>query len=474
MTGRRIRFKLLIIAGTILVQVVQPWCLAANTTGAAIETDSLPCDQIASEILSTTNQILRKETELERYYLQYRVQGGKEPKWRRMRYFVAQQMAALGFLSSNVIDIAEFGNALKDPRRENEQYLRYGYTAGLVGSVIGGGSDGLEIASNAITAIKNKRRGLDPGSAKKTALKSLHDIDALTARRDKLIEKLPAGQTSELLRLEGELLKEYRDLSAYEFADVYANIKSNQSSYNVYYVLDMISEIVAATSWGLSIKGVRQDQLNGPAILAALIADSIAFPSAPLSSLASNLMYKYWRAKFAKQLGEKLDDTKKQTISTLALLKEKVATANSESLTMMGPINTRLYAYSVWNTRYESFLEKEEKHLGRLELVARQYNSVGPAIALGNLGQDVLDTVGFYKYGHRDIVATRLYFAGSISTACSSFGNFTFTNYRLFDDYMFEKRLRRLHEMPEQLVQTRLNTLDELEDKLQIKANPPN
>jgi len=473
MTGRII-FKLLTVACTILFALLRPWCLAADMKSGPIDTRSLESDQTASEILRITNQILQKQTELERYYLQYRIQGGKEPKWRRLRYFVAQQMGALGFLSSNVIDTAEFGNSLKDPRRENEQYLRYGYTAGLVGSIIGGGSDGLEIASNALTAVKNKKRGVDPGSVKKTVIKSLHDIDGLTARRSQLIEKLPPGQAPEVLLLEGQLLKEYRDLSAYEFADVYSNVKSYQASYNVFYVLDMISEIMACTSWGLSIEGVRKDNLNGPAILAGLIADSIAFPSAPTSSFASSLLYKYWHAKFAKELGEKLDDTKKQTISTLALLKEKVAAANAESLMVLGPINARLYAYSVWSTRYESFLEKEEKRLGRLDLVARQYNSVGPAIALGNLGQDVLDTVGFYKYGHRDVVATRLYFAGSISTACSSFGSFTFTNYRLFDDYLFEHHLRRSGEMPEQLVQTRLNTLDELENKLELKTSKTN
>jgi hypothetical protein len=104
-----------------------------------------------------------------------------------------------------------------------------------------------------------------------------------------------------------------------------------------------------------------------------------------------------------------------------------------------------------------------------LEKVARQYNTVGPAIALGNLGQDVLDTTGFYHFGHRDIVATRLYFAGSISTGAASLGSFTFTNYRFYDDYRAQRQLKRLHEMPEQLLQTRLNTLDEMEHKLGLK-----
>jgi hypothetical protein len=468
----RILSKLVTLAGTIFFALVPTWCLAADIRSGAIATGSLGSDQTPSEILAITNQILRKQTDFERYYLQYRIQGGKEPKWRQWRYFVAQQTAALGYLASNTIDTAEFANSIRDPQRENDQYLRYGYTAGLVGSIIGGSADGLEIASNALLAAKNKRHGIDPSSAKKSALKWLREIDALMAKRSSLIEKLPPGETTEIMALEGMLLKEYRDLGAYEFADVYSNIKSYQASSNVFYALDIVSQTLASISWGLSINGVRQDSRNGPAILTALVADSVALPSAPISYLANSLMYKYWRAKFAKELGEKLDDTKKRTISTLALLKERVASANAESLTSLGPIANRLHAYSIWSTRYEGFMEKEEDRLDRFKEVARQYNTAGPAIALGNLGQDVVDTVGFYKYGHRDIVATRLYLAGSISTTGSSFGSFMFTNYRFLDDYLFERNLKRLHEMPEQLLQTRLNTLDELENRLELKTDP--
>jgi hypothetical protein len=391
-----------------------------------------------------------------------------------LRYFFAQQLAALGYLTSNTIDISEFANSINDPARENDRSLRYGYIAGLVGSVVGGSADGLELTSNALIAARHKKHGASPKAARKIVIKQLREIDALASTRDKLLEKLPSGKATELLLLEGLLLKEYRDLCAYEFADVYANIKSYESSANVFYVLDMISQVLAATSWGLSIKGVQKDSLNGPAILTALIADGISLPSAPISSLTNNLLYKYWHAKFAKELGEKLDDTKKQTISTLALLKKRVADADSGSLALMGPIDTRLYAYAVWSTRYESFIDKEEKRLERLEKVARQYNTVGPAIALGNLGQDVLDTTGFYHFGHRDIIATRLYFAGSVSTGAASLASFTFTNYRFYDDYRCQRQLKRLHEMPDQLLQTRLKTLDEMEDKLGLRGEKIN
>jgi hypothetical protein len=247
----RILSKLVTLAGTIFFALVPTWCLAADIRSGAIASGSLGSDQTPSEILAITNQILRKQTDFERYYLQYRIQGGKEPKWRQWRYFVAQQTAALGYLASNTIDTAEFANSIRDPQRENDQYLRYGYTAGLVGSIIGGSADGLEIASNALLAAKNKRHGIDPSSAKKSALKWLREIDALMAKRSSLIEKLPPGETTEIMALEGMLLKEYRDLGAYEFADVYSNIKSYQASSNVFYALDIVSQTLASISWGL-------------------------------------------------------------------------------------------------------------------------------------------------------------------------------------------------------------------------------
>jgi len=291
-------------------------------------------------------------------------------------------------------------------------------------------------------------------------------------KRNALVAQVPEEKPKEIFTSEGVLLKEYRDLCAYEFADAYANIKSYQSSSNVFYVLDFISESLAAVSYGLSVKGIRKDNLNGPAILAGLVADCLSLPSAPLSSLASSVFYKRWRARFAADLGETLDDTKKQTGLQVVALNKSVAEADPDSLAALGKIRLRLAVYSHWSTRYESFIDKEKQQLERLEKVARQYNRVGPVVALGNLGQDVVDTVGFYHFGHRDVVATHLYFAGSVCGGAASLGSFSFTNYRLLDDLRFEQRSKRQRELPRQLLQTRLKTLDEIESKLAAADRP--
>jgi hypothetical protein len=52
-----------------------------------------------------TNEILHKEIDLERFYLNYRVIGTKDPKFRRLRYFLLQTASAAFTLSSNVTDI---------------------------------------------------------------------------------------------------------------------------------------------------------------------------------------------------------------------------------------------------------------------------------------------------------------------------------------------------------------------------------
>src|SRR5215472_1288924 len=69
-------------------------------------TDNLKFDSDTSEVLALTNEILQKRADLERYYLRYRLRGSEEPKSRRMRYFYAQQTAALGFISANTLQVA--------------------------------------------------------------------------------------------------------------------------------------------------------------------------------------------------------------------------------------------------------------------------------------------------------------------------------------------------------------------------------
>lgn len=67
---------------------------SSSTAFAAVSSAELRIDELA-------NEILRKEIDLERYYLQYRVEGTKEPKYRRAR-IVFQVSSAMASMASNI------------------------------------------------------------------------------------------------------------------------------------------------------------------------------------------------------------------------------------------------------------------------------------------------------------------------------------------------------------------------------------
>src|ERR1700679_511055 len=59
---------------------------------AAVHAEQPPDD--AQRIENLNNAIVHKEIDLERFYLQYPLAGGKSPKYRRLRYFLLQVASA--------------------------------------------------------------------------------------------------------------------------------------------------------------------------------------------------------------------------------------------------------------------------------------------------------------------------------------------------------------------------------------------
>lgn len=70
-------------------------------------------------IESLSYQILHKEIDFERFYLQYRVDGTREPKWRRLRYYALQVGATSTAMACNIIFTKLSKEGLKAPGVQN-------------------------------------------------------------------------------------------------------------------------------------------------------------------------------------------------------------------------------------------------------------------------------------------------------------------------------------------------------------------
>lgn len=480
-----------------------------------------------------TNEILRKEIDLERFYLKYRAIGTKEPKFRRLRYFLLQVASSATTMGANVTFIKLAADSLKskgvtdfgegdsernrddtndagdkpeagegtDPdaaegtsqpqaapnqstsqsnqstdqsllnseeEQESNSTVKKAMVAGLIGTIFDGGSSCIELCSNGYTAIKNIMKKRNPGAAVNQVVFRIKEIDALSAERDKLIQNNPDLKAIGIYRAEGRVLRSFRNWCLSEFADVYADVKSLQSSYNVYYLFDIIADSMYVASYILGLKSLDpgKARLGGPALQVGIVGDSFGISAVPASTVAYNWFYKFWRGKLKKKLQEELKESEDEAKAAMANLDKEIASTDLATLTAARSVQDRTAAYALWSSRYDRYIEKSMIELRHQGIVAEQSLISGPAISGSYLAQSITGAVAFYRKSRRAQSAANLALAGSIASTGGTASSLALTNWFLIDELLNRRKLRKNKQLPEQLLAERLKTLDELEAML--------
>ncbi len=424
----------------------------------------------ASDILTLTNQLLLKEVDLERFYLLYRMHGTKEPKFRKYRFFALQQTAAGGFLASNLINMVETAKHFDTPNNTNGHVLTNSCTVGEVASILGGASSALEMGSNAFTAIKNKIQKKDPKTAKLTVVNILKDIDALAMQRNALVEQVRDSPAYDMYVAEGKVLKSFRDWCVYEFTDVYADVKSYEASCNVFYTLDISAYTTSWVAYQLAAKSFKNQRWAYPALHNGFASDSFFTIEAPTYSTAAKLLYKHYYKKIAKELNEKPFDAENDAKGQMYRLEAMAATADEPTLSLIGPIATRLAIYSFWSTRYDKYIEKRISEMRRLSQIALQSTIAGPLLGTTGLTQDVVNAIGLYGWKNNPFMQNAMGFAGATTTTCGSVASMSLTGWWFIDDIRHEQQAKHKKILPVELLDQRLRTLEVLEEMLGRKT----
>lgn len=435
-----------------LLFVSVPSCSAASS-------DELRIDELA-------NDILRKEIDLERYYLQYRVEGTKEPKYRRARYFAFQVSSAMTSMASNITNVALTGSHTKVPDSISVRGSRQGLEAGLVGILLDGGSSAVELFSNGYTAIRHIRNGTSPGAAVKNVVARIKEIDSMMAERDALMKKNPDLVSISVCQAEGRVLKSFRDWCLSEFADVYADVKSTQASFNVYYILDIAADSAYTASQLLAIKSLTKPELGNASANTGMVGDSLGIISAPASAKSYNMFYRYWRKRLSATLKEDLSSAEKETKAAMDELNSELASRDITILETAASVQNRVSVYVLWSARYDKYIEQglvDQRHQNK---VALQGVISGPAISGTYLAQDILASVALNRLRERPKAANNMYLAGGIASTVGSASSLALTNYLLIDQLRYQKKMRAKGLLPEQLLAARLKTLDELDERL--------
>jgi hypothetical protein len=434
--------------------------------GPLLASASIGAGDEANEIVDLTKKLLLREIDLERYYLRYRIYGNEEPKSRRTRFFLFQQGAAGAFLGSNIVNTIETAKHFRSPEAVSGRVFARSNRTGVTGSVLGMGSSSLELLSNGVVAIKNKIRKHDPTTARDSVLERLKEIDEIAAQRDVLVARNVASSAHEMYVTEGEVLKAFRDWCVYEFADVFADIKSNQSSNNVFYALDIGAYSTSLASYLLGLRSSKRPHLAFPALHCGFVSDSLFTAEAPATAFANTWLYKYHWASLAKRLHQEPKDTEVDAKRLMHKLEGLAAGADEEALSQVGSITSRLAIYSYWSTRYDKFIDRRIGEIRRQSRIALQGIVSGPLLGVAGLSQDVFNAIGLYKYKNNPFAQNSLAFCGAATSTVSSVASFGLTSYWFADQLKHDHAYERCKLLPEMLMQDRIKTLAVLEEML--------
>ena len=390
------------------------------------------------------------------------------PSQRWLRYPLLQNVDSGCLIGTNIIATAARGENLNSPQNVSKRALKGARISGLVGTVVGASSSGIELGANGVWALRNKVQKNDPGTAKNTLMQQLKELDASLQRLDKRLAQCKPGPVTELLSTECKLLKIYRDWNVYEFAQFYADIKSRQSSNNVFYALNIFSNSAEATAFLLLIKGLKNPRLCAPASICSLTDDGTSIINAPLRGVVCNLLYKIYFKKLSTELNEKLYDPRPLAAELCQKLQQQVAAADSETLALIGPIDKRLVTYTTYNGKYEDYYHQTIAELRRLRQIALQSNLYGVTISTVGLAGDIQGAVSTYSCRRSDRAANAVSFSGSVTGITSNSASFWLTTQWLIRDAFYTSRLKRDHKLPEDILMDRLKTLDIVKPVLEL------
>jgi len=419
-------------------------------------------DDFSKQYTALTKEVLLAGIELERFSLNYRMESVRQQRFRRLRYFLAQETGASCELAFEATAIKQFGIGRRRPLRVNQRALGNALKAGMTGSIIAGSGSCLELAYNALQALKSKRHGFDTAAANRYVAAKLKRIDDLLVQRDALVAANSDHPAYMRAVVEGKVLREMRAAFINEYAHFNADSRSYLAFQNLFFLLNAGFNAIGATGFGLANKGLTEPKLNGPANILFIVGGGLATVTPLLSSAYAALIRKHAYSSLAEQLHEKPHFEPAELTAQRKTLEEHLGGAEGSLIPSL-PATGRLALYTESDELFRKQLDSETRVMRHLEKVALETSILGPAIGGTLMTQGILGAVGFYKYGIRIRKQFRLNYygaiVGSVGASMAVVGNAAW----LLASLSYEHHLAKRKRLPAQLIEQRLSHLEETE-----------
>lgn len=245
------RIGCLLLSAALLSIAIEPLASAQSSisTSNVSETVKSDVDNRENELSRISLLALRKEIELQRFNVNYRLNVAKQGRWKGLRYFLSQETNAALSASGGIIGIAERYKNFNSVSNIRVRNLETGNILSIAGQSIGAAGSGLEFAINVHHHMQAKKKGFSTKDSNKYVRNMKQEIDTLLARRALLLENLRPSINIEKLTLyerEGLVLDDIRDLALAEYVQFVVGQTSYLSFQQSLYLLDIARNTTGA------------------------------------------------------------------------------------------------------------------------------------------------------------------------------------------------------------------------------------
>lgn len=419
----------------------------------------------SQQFTKNTKEILQSGIEIERFSLHFRMESAKQPRFRRLRYFLAQEAGASGLLAFEVTGIDQFGVGRKRPLKLDPRPLRGSLAAATATSIIASSGSMFELGSNVAQMIKNKNHGYDPKSANKYIANKLHHIDALLAQREALLQANSNDPSYARVVAEGKILRDLRSSFVNEYSHFNADTSAYRTYQNVFYLLNASYNAIGALGANTAYRALARPHLNGTANILFIVSGSMATVTPIISQAAGYYARNRALSTLKKEIGAS-DFSPEQFAIDLKNL-ETVSGGTNGSLIQSLPLTQRVALYTQSNELFTKQLDAETKTMRKLEKVALQTSTLGPAIGATLMTQGILGTYGYYHYPIEPRKQINQYYCGTIVGTVGAGAAVIGNAASLLAGYSYEHKLSKQKKLPVQLIKQRLAHLDEIEKQVE-------
>ncbi|MBX9686866.1 MAG: hypothetical protein K2X27_09205 [Candidatus Obscuribacterales bacterium] len=435
---------------------------------AAAEDNQYSEGEFSKSYTELTKKVLLAGIAIERFSLNYRKETAREAKFRKLRFFAAQEAGAGCGLAFEIIGLKQFGLGRKRPLELDKGAVKGATVTAMTGSIIAGSGSLLELASNIEHSFKLKKLGYDSKTANKYVSSKLQEIDKLLQERANLVAANANHPAYQRALVEGKILTSMRSAFVNEYAAFHNDTNTNRAFQNLFFILNASYNAMGATAAGLAYKAVETPVLNGPANILFIISGATAMATPFVSSGAGLLARKLSAHGLEKDLKEKVNFNPEEFAAQRREL-ESLSNSSSATGTLIPslPATERLSLYTESGTLFRKQIESESRTMRELSKVALETSFLAPAIGSLLMTQGIFGTHGYFDYATKPRKQLDQFYRGSVcgtvGTGLAVVGNAAW----FLASLSYEHSLKKKENLPEQLINKRLQHLDEMEKLVQ-------